>query len=275
VTNVTPNLVDRGHAYDHSGHKHASPRHAFTLVELLVVIAIITILLSLLLPGLGAARERARRTVCAANLHSLGLATNLYLDNNNGYFFHYYTDITTPTSDFPTVGRLWWFGFEPNGPGNGIYRVLQKSKSLLAPYTSDLAIMQCPDFPYTDSNLFPKFSPHASSYSVNITLAPVTALTPTRARYLDRIPTVFVFADGAHFDFNPGFNEPPYIQYTNPLSLSGYAHFRHNAESQYVLLDGHVESQRLAGPNFRTISGGATGNLVGPQNGPEIYGFTP
>ncbi len=50
----------------------ATKRSAFTLVELLVVIAVIAVLMAVLLPSLQAARERAKRTVCAASLQQIG-----------------------------------------------------------------------------------------------------------------------------------------------------------------------------------------------------------
>lgn len=55
---------------------------AFTLVELLVVIAIIAILVSLLLPALVGAKEKARRVACNNHLRQFIFATHLYGDDN-------------------------------------------------------------------------------------------------------------------------------------------------------------------------------------------------
>ncbi|MBW8015080.1 MAG: prepilin-type N-terminal cleavage/methylation domain-containing protein [Planctomycetes bacterium] len=56
---------------------------AFTLIELLVVIAVITMLLSMLMPSLKAAKEKSRQVVCSTNLHTLITAWEMYSQNNN------------------------------------------------------------------------------------------------------------------------------------------------------------------------------------------------
>ena len=60
-------------------------KNGFTLVELLVVIAIIGILVSLILPAVGATRGMAHKVQCASNLKQLGLALHNY-ESSRGYF---------------------------------------------------------------------------------------------------------------------------------------------------------------------------------------------
>ena len=93
--------------------------HAFTLIELLVVVAIIAVLVSILLPAVASARERARTISCGSNLRQIGLATQQYLMDNSDWF--------------PAGGYRQWKPADWGGsPANNSYYW----KSLLGPHLS-------------------------------------------------------------------------------------------------------------------------------------------
>ncbi|MEQ9453441.1 MAG: type II secretion system protein [Phycisphaeraceae bacterium] len=60
--------------------------YGFTLIELLVVISIIAILIGMLLPALGSARDIARQLTCGTNLRTLALSLELYAQDNREFF---------------------------------------------------------------------------------------------------------------------------------------------------------------------------------------------
>jgi prepilin-type N-terminal cleavage/methylation domain-containing protein/prepilin-type processing-associated H-X9-DG protein len=64
----------------------APSRHGFTLIELLVVISIIALLIGILLPALGAARNSARNAQCLSNIRQMGIALQNYAAENQDLF---------------------------------------------------------------------------------------------------------------------------------------------------------------------------------------------
>ena len=72
-----------------AGNRRGKQSRAFTLVELLVVISIIALLVSILLPALGKARESASRVVCLSNLRQLAWAELIYVSDNDGAYMRF------------------------------------------------------------------------------------------------------------------------------------------------------------------------------------------
>ena len=108
-------------------------RKGFTLNELLVVVAIIAVLMAILLPSLGRAREQAKAVKCLANLKGQALGMFAYAQENDNRLVpscmgktapyggtwavddKYYTTLLFEAGVMPNTG--WWYG--PGRPGGG------------------------------------------------------------------------------------------------------------------------------------------------------------
>lgn len=206
----------------------------FTLIELLTVIAIIGILAAILIPVVGAVRERAKTAKCTSNIRECGLALQLFAAND---------DYILATFGAGNGGGRW---------GGQLYE---------AGILSDPEILYCPsaDNGLPEHNMF-EGAWDWRGYGLN--------MFDTRYGSMRRI-----FGGPQQWTVNLNAVEEPtrYILLADTVDDRGYSRFRlearsapangaihliHSNRANVAFLDGHVETadiQRLG--NLDMISG--------------------
>jgi len=107
-------------------------RRGFTLIELLVVIAIIALLIGILLPSLGAARESSRRTICGTRLGQLLTASHMLVNDNDGRLPG--SNWTSPQLDVGWLYEWSWGTYASDTGGDDLNKRLWQASGQLWPY---------------------------------------------------------------------------------------------------------------------------------------------
>lgn len=134
-----------------------SKRRAFTLIELLVVIAIIALLMSILLPALGQARQAARTLVCSTNLRNIGQAAHLYAQDNRSYAPRdHWNQGGAPLSSGGNYAHFFFasrLSHYVNGPEIPIERETEGHRRHLYDIFKDIKTYHCPELSSTEYTL--------------------------------------------------------------------------------------------------------------------------
>jgi prepilin-type N-terminal cleavage/methylation domain-containing protein/prepilin-type processing-associated H-X9-DG protein len=242
-----------------------TPR-AFTLIELLVVIAIIGILSALLLPVLVSAKLSAQKAGCESNLRQLGLATELYLGDNGGYFFN---RCAAPTS----AGQQWWFGWLQGSSVPEGQRAFNLSTGILFTYLHGDDVRLCPSPVWNSPQFKLKGTNVIFSYGCNAFLFAGQNQSPFAAARILHPSDIAFFADAAEvntFQFpaspaHPMFEEFYYVDletnYANPDNEPN-GHFRHSQRANVTFADGHVGWELAVPGSFdKRLPGQSIGQL--------------
>lgn len=202
----------------------------FSMVELVVAAAIICLLTMLILPALGAMRERSQTAECATNLRKLGTAIHLYaLDNNQSLPRSYHSAGANGEPGW-AASITPYLGFEaPISSGewqkvfNRYFRCPADTNSSAAFYSYAL-------------NVFFELDPDGDDYwGAPATWRRLNQIAKPSKTILLAEPRPAAYADHFMCHLWSGIN----------AARNAVKHDRHNGKSHFLFVDGHVELLKI------------------------------
>jgi prepilin-type N-terminal cleavage/methylation domain-containing protein/prepilin-type processing-associated H-X9-DG protein len=230
----------------------------FTLIELLVVISIISLLISILLPALGAARKSSRSIACGSNLRQWGITFRAYANDCNDWLPHTETD----------HDKAWY---------KQINIALERRYESYHFSTADnFGFWSCPENRKQIRPAYVGASETYNSYTPNAAVGTTHAQQFFDTRYADLLypSELYAMFDGMYFRIDPSDNSGNYTVPAMGTGSPSYLRYPHPTENLNMLFaDGHVAS--LKGPLVNRSTHIAPGTPYGPDkyaNGHAWYG---
>jgi prepilin-type N-terminal cleavage/methylation domain-containing protein/prepilin-type processing-associated H-X9-DG protein len=251
-------------------------KHGFTLIELLVVIAIIALLLSMTMPSLMGAKERAKGVFCRSNLRQMCIAASTYSMDNNGFYPSSYYNQTISVSlaqaDYSSMV------VQPEVPDQtetiaynycwDFTTITTRRQTLTMPgllWQGDTIekIQQCPAYKgadnwtgntYTGYNYNTSYIGHgqnesvAPSYSGTVIKAASGQIIvlPARASHVKNPGATALFGDGQYAGGANKMMRSPLVWAGDMdwnVRLGGTQGYRHSGQTNIGWVDGHVTAQ--------------------------------
>ena len=216
-------------------------KNGFTLIELLVVIAIIALMLAILLPALGKAKEHGKGLVCMTNLRQMSIAAKTYAADNNDYFplaYSFDPDpmdsvMINPSWDFTTV-RDWTTS-----------QITVKPGTLWGSETSE-KVHQCPSYKGSSNTLADPFTGYNYNTSYIGRGAGETIRTPARTAEVKNTSGCALFGDGEYSGGANKYMRSPFKSDYDmfPARAAGTQGWRHSEKTAAVWVDGHASLQK-------------------------------
>jgi prepilin-type processing-associated H-X9-DG protein len=213
-------------------------------VELLVVMAIIALLIGMLIPSIGAARDQSKSLICLSNLKQLIAAAHVYATDNADF---YPMAVVQRYSSASTVTACWDFTTTQSAAQTSV------APGSLWQGDSIARVQQCPSYKGTANWLEDPFTGYNynSSFiggSATVTNGSVIAETLVRSARLTDIKsagTTIIFGDG---EFSGGANK--FMRSPLPGALdsgffarnAGTQGFRHLGRTNIAAADGSTQT---------------------------------
>lgn len=208
-------------------HRQHTKTSGFTLIELLVVISIIALLIAILLPALGSAREAAKAVKCAAAQKQMGLAIETYIEAYKRWY--------PPRMWRTNASPVQWHN--PNPAMHGTYWFMLLNASVrgdgVASLSGDGKLFHCPS--HEEFNW--ATSANKLSYGYNYfgkSIAAFSGIGNANERDLQDPTNTIVMGDSASYD----------VMY-HGAAAGSLAGTRHQGSTNILWADGHVK--RLPG----------------------------